>query len=143
MTPAQIKKISQDLFEKQGLALGKSCFIHRFFDNSDLMNRGNRGHASLPRSPSDYLVTMKGMTFYAEVKGTEKYQLPLSRIEPAQWGAMQKVSYAHGRYFVFVYQIIEKKWEVIPHWNLLSLLSGNLKSFKIEGTYNDWTEAIS
>jgi len=143
MTPSQIKHLTESLFEEQGKAMGKQCFIHRFFDNSDLMNRGNRGHASLPRSPSDYMVTINGRMFYAEVKGTELDKFSLKRIEASQWGAMTQVAYAGGDYIVFIYHVPNQTWSIIPHSQWLKWSKNDVKSITLEGTDNDWTTAFS
>lgn len=142
MTPNELKKKSQADFERDANSVGLNCFLHRFVDNSDLMNRGNRGHASLPRQPSDYLVVFKGQTFFAEVKATEQEKFSLSRIEPAQWAAMMKAKVAGGRYYVFIWRPTLLKWSVVNGESLLEMSENNTKSLKIEGIYERWTDAF-
>jgi len=142
MTPYEIKKISESAFENQGNALGKECYIQRLIDNSDLMNRGNRGHASLPRQPADFIVMLKGLTFFAEVKGTEQDKFYLSRFEPSQWAGMMRSHAAGGNYNIFIYHVPSKLWTVVSAEYILKLSAENVKSFKLESKVDDWTKIL-
>lgn len=65
--------------------------------------------------PADYLVTLDGDTYYAEVKSTEnKTSFPFSLIRPNQWAAAAQQRAAGGLYFFYVKNLNTGDWHRVP-----------------------------
>lgn len=119
MTPYEIKQIAEHRFEVRCGAYGKDLYRHRLFDTSDIRERsktkdGVRSYAHLPKNPGDYIVTVRGMMFYAEIKGTASDRFTFSHIEPSQMAAMKQQLAAGGLYFVFINQVVGNEWFCVP-----------------------------
>ena len=85
-------KPSEDIFEENMKALG--AHVYRFEDHADV-NKSRVRKRIVSSKPSDYLVTEKGLTAYAEVKSiAESSRFDFSRIEKRQWREATKVTKA-------------------------------------------------
>jgi penicillin-binding protein-related factor A (putative recombinase) len=133
MTPAEIGKLAEKLFEQAWLeAHGKRVYLHRFTDTSDIRARfQGKTIAHLPPQPADYHVTAEAvMPHYAEVKGTtNKTSFNFSAIQEGQLRAMKRVAAAQGQYWLYVYSLYFNLWYRIPP---AYILDGVLKSLNFE-----------
>lgn len=108
---------------------GKSVYIHRFMDTGAI--KGARGSGFVANSPADYLVTLHGKMFYAEVKSTfDKVSFAYSRLQKNQRGSMICQTIAGGDYYVYVYSMIHQKWYKLDGKNIIKDMDNNIKSIK-------------
>ena len=118
MTPHQIKELAEKRFEAHAAMCGVDAYLHRLFDTSDIRAASRRDaqktFAHLPKNPADYVVTINGRMFYAEVKGTDTESFRLTRIEQSQLAGMIRQHAADGEYFVFIHQVTDNEWFRIP-----------------------------
>lgn len=112
-------KPSQTLFESRlTQRYGKRCFVHRVTDAAEVtgMNSRSSGRTKVvivKEQPSDFIVTVEGTTFYAEVKSTTGGRWSRSKIEPGQFKAMTRQVAAGGPYWIYIHFITEDKWGFI------------------------------
>jgi penicillin-binding protein-related factor A (putative recombinase) len=111
-------KPSEDIFEENMKALG--AHVYRFEDHADV-NKSRVRKRIVSSKPSDYLVTEKGLTAYAEVKSiAESPRFDFSRIEKRQWREATKVTKAGGLYYFYLHFISIDGWFKVPASLLLS-----------------------
>jgi penicillin-binding protein-related factor A (putative recombinase) len=110
---------------------GKENYCFQFHDTRAAMGAtGSRRVFTAPH-PSDFLVTHKGETFYAEVKSCEdKVSFKFSNIQPAQWSAARQVCAASGKYFFFLFSHSNQSWYKIPGTHLVQIQLDGKKSVK-------------
>ena len=99
-------KKSEASFENAlSVKYGKRVFIDRLQDAQAL--HGLNGHAvKTARQSADYIVTVSGLTFYAEVKSSvNATSFSFSCISTHQLAAAKKVRLAGGKYFFFIHNI--------------------------------------
>lgn len=99
-------KASEAKFENCLLYMyGKNVYIHRLQDAQAL--HGLNGHAvKVGEQPADYIVTVGGRSFYAEVKSSSnETSFPFSCIRANQIAAGKRVRLAGGKYVFFVHNI--------------------------------------
>lgn len=108
-------KSSESFFEGIWRALGKRAFCYRIADAAEV--RGRTGNIGTTRAtPSDYIVTSEGQTFYAEVKSTQNpTSFPFSLLKKGQQAAGPQVIAAGGSYFVFVHNLTTDTWYRVPY----------------------------
>lgn len=108
-------KPSEKIFEAFLDRLGKKACYFRLVDASEIVGRTGKVAVSARAQPSDYMVTMNGETFYAEVKSTSsKTSFPFSMIKPSQFAAATKVIAAGGTYRIFIHRLDTDTWYMIP-----------------------------
>jgi len=108
-------KPSEKFFEGVLDSLGKRASYFRLVDASEITGRTGKIAESARAQPSDYIVTLDGTTFYAEVKSTQnKTSFPFSLLKPAQWAAGVVVTGARGIYKVYVHNLNTDRWYVVP-----------------------------
>lgn len=107
-------KPSETFFENVWQRLGKRAYCYRIADAAEV--RGRTGKIGMTRAtPSDYIVTFAGETFYAEVKSTqEKTSFPFALLKKGQQAAGPQVIAAGGGYFVFAHNLNTDSWYRIP-----------------------------
>jgi penicillin-binding protein-related factor A (putative recombinase) len=99
-------KRSESGFENAlSVKYGKRVYIHRLQDAQAL--HGLNGHAvKVGRQPADYVITVSGLTFYAEVKSSlNAASFPFSCIKSHQLAAAKQVRLAGGKYFFFIHNL--------------------------------------
>lgn len=118
-------------FENRLKRLGKAAYLYKLVDAAEI--KGRTGIAGRARAqPSDYLLTYKGRTVYAEVKGCENTtSFPLSYLRDVQSAAARQIIAAGGEYLVFIKQLTTGLWFSVPH-GVLHALAGDNKSVKWE-----------
>lgn len=95
-------------------SLGKDACIIRLPDTAQAKATSGKG-AFIQAQPSDYLLTLKGETHYAEVKSTRNpTSFPFSNIKKGQWAASKRVVGAQGSYLFFIKRLPEGTWYVVP-----------------------------
>jgi len=101
-------KNSEDIFESW--VQKQSGYLYRFEDFYDAKKKGKVAN----RKPSDYLVTLSGSTFMAEVKSTTKNTFSFSNIQPEQWRNAIKITRAEGEYYFFIHLLALNEWFRVP-----------------------------
>jgi penicillin-binding protein-related factor A (putative recombinase) len=82
-------------------------------------------------APSDYIVTISGQMFYAEVKSTqEKVSFKYSSFTKHQIIGMTRQAAAGGVYKVFIHHIPSDSWYVLDGPSILSDMKKGNKSIK-------------
>lgn len=93
---------------------GKRAWVHRFSDTAQAIGMNGKD-AIAPSQPSDFLVTIDGQTFFAEVKhSTERVSFSHSKIRQQQMNCARKSVPAGGAYFFFIKAVALGKWFRIP-----------------------------
>ena len=102
--PRNTGKDSEDIFEATVEAAGG--FADRLSDMFD----ASKSKMVSTRKPSDFIVSVNGETFYAEVKSiSEKDRFNFQDIQPAQWRSATRATKADGKYFFFLVAFFTKR----------------------------------
>lgn len=110
---------------------GKESFCFQFHDTRAAMGAGKTQRVFTAAHPSDFLVTDKGETFYAEVKSCENpTSFAFSNVQTAQWSAARQVGRANGKYFFFLFSHSKSSWFKIPGLILVNMKLEGKKSVK-------------
>lgn len=120
---------AEDAFEK----LIKADDLYRFPDKKALTGlNGGRKVGDFPK-PSDYLVTMQGETFYAEVKSVQSAtSFPFADIRPAQRAKALKMAAVGGRYDFYIWSFGLGKWFLMTEELFAMAAKAGAKSIKFE-----------
>lgn len=87
----------------------KSVYIERLPDTKSV--KGMTGTGFVMKRPSDYIVTLNGEMFYAEVKSvTDEPSFSFSNLRPAQRNAMARQWAAGGLYKIFIHNLLTDTW---------------------------------
>lgn len=142
MTPKELGKLAQDTFERVWLEVhGKSVYLHRFTDTSDIRARyQGKTIAHLPAQPADYHVTVGENAEYAEVKGTSNQTgFSFSALEASQLAAMKRVHTAGGHYWVYIFSLYMNLWYRIPPAFILGgIITEAHKTFNFKKDGPNW-----
>ena len=116
---------------------GKRVHIHRFTDSAEVhgLNKGRR--MVVKKQPADFLVTLDGEMFYAEIKSTVKDRISRDCLETGQYAACLRQIAAGGKYYVFVHFIKHSAWYRLPG-HLFTQSPPTVKSWSI----NDLAEYL-
>ena len=107
-------KSAEDEFVESFEKMGKSAFVHRLSDTAAAKAIAGK-RAFTVAQPSDFIVTIPGSTFYAEVKSTKDPDaFHFSNIRKAQMAASRRVVKAGGTYLFFIKAILEMQWFCVP-----------------------------
>lgn len=108
-------KLSEKIFELYHDRLGKRAYYYRIADAAE--HYGRTGKISHVRpTPSDYILTVDGSTFYAEVKSTQNpTSFPFALLKKGQSAAGLQVVGAGGDYVIFVHNLTTDTWYRIPY----------------------------
>lgn len=114
-------KPSETFFENVWQRLGKRAFCYRIADAAENYGR-TKTIGMIRATPSDYIVTYAGETFYAEVKSTqEKTSFPFALLKKGQSAAGPQVLAAGGGYFVFAHNLTTNTWYRVPYAVILAV----------------------
>lgn len=109
-------KPSEADFEALFSQYGKLAHIERLVDSSEVHGRNKGKSLNVRKAIADYIVTLKGDTFYAEVKSTsEKTSFRFSMISIHQKAKAAMVTLAGGVYLIFATNLNTGKWYAIPY----------------------------
>lgn len=108
---------------------GKKVYLERLPDTRKI--KGMMKSGFVQARPSDYIMTLMGQTFYAEVKSCgDKVSFPFSNLRPEQWKSMIRQKAADGKYYCFLYNTETKHWYVIEGRDILSIKEQGRNSIK-------------
>lgn len=108
-------KSSEAQWEAHFSSLGKRAYFYRVVDAAEV--RGRTGKIGFVRSaPSDYVLTVDGLTSFAEVKSTEnKTSFPFSILRRSQTGPALMITKAGGAYDIYVHELAQDRWYKVPY----------------------------
>jgi len=108
-------KPSEMAFERRIRALGKSAWFFRFMDAAEVVGRTGKGGFIRPQ-PSDYMLVIRGITIFAEVKSTTSAtSFAFSLLRPTQSAMAEMIEVAGGIYKIFVHRLDTDQWYNIPY----------------------------
>lgn len=111
----------------------KKAFLYAFEDTREAQKTGGSRRIWTKARPSDYLATVNGVTFFAEVKSTSnKTAFPFSMIKPFQWECAISTTMVGGIYLFFIRSEMTKIWYKVPASFMIESLNNNRKSLKWE-----------
>ena len=113
---------------------GKEVYVEKLTDTKSMRRTTGGFQVQAPSVPSDYIVTLKGEMWYAEVKScSNKTSFPFSQFTKSQRAAMVKQRAAGGRYMVYIYNTNTGEWYEVSGPVLLDMeKETNCKSIKWE-----------
>jgi len=122
----------------------RNAFVYRFEDYADINYKGgsNSPNKAVDAKPSDYIVSLSGSLFFAEVKSVAtKRSFPFSSITKEQWRTAFKVVQTGGLYFFFIHFRELDEWFMVPAKEIIrhekrSMNQPDLVPFRIN---NDFT----
>lgn len=126
-------KDAEDEFVSFFAPLGKHAAIERLTDTAHV--RGTTGLKRLIKDsqPADFVVTMYGSMFYAEVKSTvNEPSFPFSMIAKNQWRAARKAVAAGGNYQFFIRRETTGEWYVIHASHIIDHEAKSMKWAEID-----------
>lgn len=104
----QAEKDFEDSFKPHG----KKAYVARL---SDTATAKATGGGFVAAQPADYIVTLNGDWFYAEVKSTkDEKAFHFSNIRKGQIAASRRTVAANGVYLFFVYSVHLDQWHCLP-----------------------------
>ncbi|WP_454287288.1 hypothetical protein [Rhizobium arsenicireducens] len=107
-------KPSEEAFEAAWNRIGKRAYFYRIPDAAEHYGRAGKIIHARP-TPSDYILTVDGLTAYAEVKSTQnRTSLPFSLLKKGQTVAGRQVLAAGGVYLIFAHNLLTDTWYRIP-----------------------------
>lgn len=128
-----------ELFLKR--AHGKNVFIHRVTDSKEVRGRSGSKTAFTKAQPSDYIITEKGVMYYAEVKSSNnKTSFPFSQITTVQWGSAKRQVIAGGIYIYYLHDMNTNMWYKVPAQVLLNHNKRSIKWKELEEYKWDLTQ---
>ena len=103
--------------------------IHRVTDSAEV--RGMAGAGFTKPQPSDYIVTVGGRMFYAEVKSSNNpTSFPFKDITLGQKAAAKKQMAAGGEYFFYIKNMLSGRWYEVPASIIFSVMEAGHQSVK-------------
>lgn len=128
--------MSEILFEDLFTHYGKRAYLHKLTDTKEVSGLNGRP-TTAPDQPSDYIVTLDGETFFAEVKSSEgATSFPFKNIRPSQYrGARQQLAVG-GTYLFYILRTKTGAWfrvpaKVILEWPRKSMTWVELEPYRI------------
>jgi len=110
----QTWKQAEKDFESHFNQYGKGAFVARLTDTAAAKAIAGK-KAFVAAQPSDFLVVVEGMTFFAEVKSTvDRNSFHFNNIRKGQIAASRRVSSAGGTYLFFVKSEAHDQWYSVP-----------------------------
>lgn len=106
----QAEKDFEDAFDQYG----KGVFVHRLSDTAQAKATAGK-KAFVVAQPSDYLVTLNGVTFFAEVKSTtDPTTFHFANIRKQQLAKSRQIVMAGGTYLFFIKSEELNQWFCVP-----------------------------
>lgn len=121
----------------------KDRWCYAFEDSREAIGLSQSRRVFTKGRPSDYLVTVAGTTFFAEVKSSQsKTSFNLNNVEDAQWIAARRATASGCLYFFFIRSEELGKWFQVPGGILVAQLfiKKSITWAELEPYY--WKEAI-
>ena len=103
-------------------SLGKDVYVTRLVDTFDA-NKGRWGDPAqkkviIPRRPSDFIIVMKGRTFFCDIKSTSNVYGLTASLFNEQIAERTRITRAGGEYVYLIYSYAHSKWYWIPFTEL-------------------------
>lgn len=109
-------KPSEQLWREAHDRLGKQAVYFRLVDSAEIKAKTGKVAVAATSQPSDYILTLNGITAYCEVKSTHsKTSFPFNLIKSSQSAAAQRVLAAGGEYRIYVHRLETGEWFCIPY----------------------------
>lgn len=116
---------------------GKDAYVHRFTDTATAKATSGAG-AFVAAQPSDFLVTLSGSSFYAEVKSTiDPTTFHYSNVRKGQWAAARMITRAGGLYFFFLKSEHLGQWYCVPAAVLINHTKKSIEWTELEPYKHD------
>lgn len=123
-------KDAEKEFEKFFENLGKRAYVARL---SDTATAKATGGGFIGAQPSDYIVTLDGMTHYAEVKSSQNPTFfPFSNIKRGQKIAARRSTTAGGTYLFYIKNLNTNRWYCVPAQVIVNHSAKSIKWVEIE-----------
>lgn len=127
-------KDAESEFESFFAPFGKRAHVQRLTDTAFVRGTTGRAASFKDAQPSDYIITLEGTTFYAEVKSTQSEpSFPFSLIKKSQWAAARMVTAAGGHYRFYIRRESTKRWYVVPAVVFITHTAKSIRWHEIEG----------
>lgn len=122
-------KPSEDSFEALIKSEDPNAFIFRITDSAEV--RGRAGAGWTKAQPADYVVTIRGKTFFAEAKSSSnKTSFPFANITKEQLGYAKLQEKAGGAYYFFLHSLSTNSWFMVPAGVIIAAIKAGKRSFK-------------
>lgn len=126
-------QIAEEDFANHWKGWGKEAYVYHFQDTREAMGSLGSRRVFTQSRPSDFLVTFKGQTFFAEVKSSsDKCSFSLANIQPIQKACCKQVHAARGEYYFFIKSEVWLKWYRVPGGVIVGLMAIEQKSVRWE-----------
>ena len=126
-TGKESEAIFSDFLEKLG------SHVERFEDYADVNLGRQKTRKIVSTKPSDFIVTLRGITAFTEVKSMSKgTRFDFSRIERHQWRTAIKVTRAQGLYFFFLHFLESNPWYQVPAKTIIEASKKSLQEAEIK-----------
>lgn len=101
-------------FEDHFGQYGKGAYVGRLTDTASAKAIAGK-KAFVAAQPADYIVTLKGQTFFAEVKSTvDQTSFHFNNIRKGQIAASRRITTAGGTYLFFIKSEELEQWFCVP-----------------------------
>lgn len=113
-------------------SLGKYVYVKRFADTYDA-NKGRWGDSNqkkvmIPKRPCDAMLIYNGVTYFCEVKSTERQSGVTSSLFSEQVPERTQIVKAGGKYLYLIYSYFKQQW----YWVPFEFLNENAKWCELE-----------
>lgn len=125
-------KDSEAIFES--VLTGQGAHVYRFEDYLDVTKGHRNKRKIVSKKPSDFIVTLHGLTAFTEVKSISTgKRFDFSRIERGQWAAALKVTreQANGLYYFYLHFLESDKWYQVPAERILKSTKQSIREDEI------------
>lgn len=111
----------------------KHSFCFKFHDARMAKGTGGSNRIFTASHPADYIVTDRGVMFYAEVKSSQnETSFPFASVRKSQWSGAMRTIAAGGTYYFFLRSEHLGCWFRVPASLLVDLFLQDVKSIKWE-----------
>lgn len=134
-------KAAENEFVSFFTGYGKEACVIRLPDTAAAKAVGGK-NSFVAAQPSDFLLTLKGVTHYAEVKSSSnQVSFSFGGIQKGQWNMSRKIVRAGGSYLFFIKNQVSQQWYLIPAAVLHNHPKKSIKWKEIE-TYK-WNNTLT
>lgn len=123
--------------------MGKNAWLYKFLDTREAMGATGSRRVYTQSRPSDFLVTIGGRTFFAEIKSSQDHvSFPFSSISRDQWKAAIQMEAAKGDYRFYIKNVNTHQWYLLFAQFIVPLQRAGIKSLKWADISNHKLELI-
>lgn len=107
--------------------------VERFWDQADLRGRNGGKAVGAFAQPSDFLLTLRGLLEFAEVKSTtDRGGFSFGKLQPAQSSCALRQARVNGPYNFYIFSYHLSQWFVMPCKQYAAVLDEGRKSVKFK-----------